>query len=136
MKFSELHARHTARASSCITAHGHFLPSHFLAVQAWFACIIVHVLQVGPNEQADEMARPASKGLTECRRRVLLEITRFWDEHGYSPSFDDLGEALEIGKNAVAGHLKALQARGYITWAPGKGRTIQVLKKAPAEAAT
>lgn len=76
-------------------------------------------------------------GLTDRQKLVLDFITRFIAEKGYGPTMREIGNGLGIGStNGVAGHLKALEKKGYleIPEAGGRGlaRSMKVLKQSPA----
>lgn len=55
--------------------------------------------------------------LTAKQIRLLLAIARFWDEHGYPPSFRDLMRLADISSTSVVGYnLEALHKRKLISY--------------------
>lgn len=65
------------------------------------------------------------KGLSPRQAAVLAYIERYIAEHGYSPSFKDIGGALGIrSTNGVNDHLRALQRKGYLRRGEQKSRAF------------
>jgi REP element-mobilizing transposase RayT len=70
-------------------------------------------------------ARP----LTDQQESVLAFVEQFSRERGFPPTLREIGDALGLPNiNAVRGHLAALEKKGYITRAPDKARSIQVVQ--------
>jgi len=67
--------------------------------------------------------------LTERQRAIYEFILRFRKENGCSPSIPEIQREFGIrSPNGVAGHLKALQAKGWIQRAGGRGsRRVDVV---------
>lgn len=67
---------------------------------------------------------------TSPTTRQLVVLRRIAEERrrrGHAPTIRELGDALGIrSTNGVADHLRALKRRGLVTWAPSKGRTLDV----------
>lgn len=81
----------------------------------------------------DTTEQPGRAALTENQRRVLNSLAAFWQERGYGPSLDDLRVRMGFeAKNGVRCHLEALRRKGWVTWEPGKPRTLHII---PAERA-
>lgn len=71
------------------------------------------------------------KSLTTRQKECLTAIKAIARVNGYPPSVREISEALGgISTNAVFGHLKALQAKGYIKRDTAVARSIQVLQPA------
>ena len=69
-----------------------------------------------------------AKPLTSQQRTVLTFVTGFAEEHGFPPTLREIGDAIGlVNVNAVRGHLAALEKKGYITKAPDKARSIQIV---------
>jgi REP element-mobilizing transposase RayT len=69
-------------------------------------------------------ARP----LTSQQQNVLTFVEDFLRGHGFPPTMREIGDAIGLANiNAVRGHLAALEKKGYITRAPDKARSIQVV---------
>ena len=69
-------------------------------------------------------ARP----LTDQQESVLTFVEEFSRDRGFPPTLREIGDALGLPNvNAVRGHLAALEKKGYITRAPDKARSIQVV---------
>jgi repressor LexA len=63
---------------------------------------------------------------TDRQTEVLEAIREHWTEWGFAPSVRDLMDMLNIrSPNGITCHLKALQAKGLVTWQPGLARTLR-----------
>ena len=70
-----------------------------------------------------------TRPLTEQQQTVLTFIGRFVQEHGFPPTLREIGDAIGlVNVTAVRGHLAALEKKGYITKAPDKARSIQLVR--------
>ena len=57
-----------------------------------------------------------------------MRIVGYTREHGFPPSFRELGEQMGIAStNGVNDHLRRLERKGYIERQPRQGRCIKVL---------
>jgi repressor LexA len=69
------------------------------------------------------MARP----LSSRQERILRFITQHIGEKGYPPTVREIGEAVDLrSSSTVHGHLKALQAAGYIQRESARTRAIRL----------
>lgn len=77
---------------------------------------------------------PAPTDLT-VRQLRILEFVRSWiQEHGYTPSVREIGEAVGlVSTSSVARQLQALERRGYLRRDPNRPRAVTVR---PAEGPT
>ena len=67
--------------------------------------------------------------LTRRQKQVLDYIVKFIDRHGYSPSFEELAEGLDITSVAtVHKHLETLQKKGFIRRGYNQSRSLEVLQ--------
>jgi repressor LexA len=65
---------------------------------------------------------------TDRQAEVLATIKRLIKERGYPPTVAELMAALDIASpTGVTCHLKALRAKGKLTWQDGKSRTLRLL---------
>ena len=72
------------------------------------------------------------KGLTTRQLGVLAFIIDYLDDKGYTPSMRDIADSLGgVSTNAVEGHLKSLEKKGYIACTPRIARSLRVLKGLP-----
>jgi repressor LexA len=72
-------------------------------------------------------------GLTPRQQEIYDHIVVFRCEHGCSPSIPELQRAFAIrSPNGVAGHLQALEAKGYIRRAERGSRQVEIVGEAPA----
>lgn len=63
------------------------------------------------------------------RQRILLFIQGYIAANGFPPSLMDIGTAVGLkSRSAIYKQCARLEERGYITMAPGKARTIRLLK--------
>lgn len=65
--------------------------------------------------------------LTERQAEVLGYIKRYIKTYGYAPTMRGIAERFDIGINAVAGHLRALEAKGYIKRSAEIARALVVV---------
>jgi SOS-response transcriptional repressor LexA len=71
--------------------------------------------------------------MTPKQRRTLDFVAAFIDEHGFSPTLDEI--AIELGlrsKSGVSRILEALQAQALIETTPGRARSIKIVPQYPA----
>ena len=67
--------------------------------------------------------------LTPRQHEALVFLAAYTKRTGYSPSFGEIAEALELAsKSNVHRLVKALEERGYIRRLPHRSRAIQILK--------
>jgi len=70
------------------------------------------------------MMNAVQTNLTESQQRVYDEISQFWDEHGYAPSYADLADRLSLSINAVVESVRRLQKKGYVFQYEGLARSL------------
>jgi hypothetical protein len=74
-------------------------------------------------------------GLTEQAARTLTFIQGFIDTHGWSPSFQEIADALAWkSKSNVHRILDILIHRGYLAKRPDANRSLVVLRRVPGSA--
>lgn len=61
------------------------------------------------------------------RRRVLVFVHEFIEEHGYSPTKQEIATHLGVEPKVAAKHVNRLVAEGHLTQGPGP-RTIRLTK--------
>ncbi|MFZ5918363.1 MAG: transcriptional repressor LexA [Chloroflexota bacterium] len=75
------------------------------------------------------------KPITPQQQRILDFLERYVRAHGYSPTYDEIRQALGLStKSLVSHHLKRLQAQGYLELRHNSPRSIHLL--GPRRAAT
>ena len=67
------------------------------------------------------------EGMTAQQRNIYLFINRFREEHGYSPSRNEIAESVNLHPSTVREHLAAMERKGYITWNERIPRSIAVV---------
>ena len=68
--------------------------------------------------------------LTRRQKEVLDFIADFIDENGYSPSYDEVAQALELASLAtVHKHIQALESRNYLRRSFNQSRSLEVVPK-------
>jgi len=73
-----------------------------------------------------------SKPLTNRQHKVLQYIDKHLQAKGFPPTLQEIGMAIGLTNvNAVRGHVLALEKKGYITKAPDRARSIQIIKPLP-----
>ncbi len=66
--------------------------------------------------------------LSKKQKDVLDFITNYIDVRGYSPSYSEIADALDLSsKSTVFKHIQSLTERGFIKNIPGKKRTLRVI---------
>jgi SOS-response transcriptional repressor LexA len=63
----------------------------------------------------------------EPRAKLLGALKAYWDEHGYSPSYDELSAITDIPKSTVVYHVNVLALQGRIRRQFGKQRTLVIV---------
>jgi repressor LexA len=69
-------------------------------------------------------------GLTSRQRAVLDFVSRWISIKGYSPSYQEIGDALDISRVAAHRLVHSLAERGAITLMPQRARSIAIRKDA------
>lgn len=65
--------------------------------------------------------------LTKRQKEVLDYIADFVDEHGYSPSYEELAQGLKLASLAtVHKHIEGLQARNYLRREFNQSRSLEI----------
>jgi len=76
-------------------------------------------------EKCPSCGRPMKKiGMTPAQVSVLAIIRTFIAKHGYSPSYDEIGEIRGNVKSVIYHHCQGLIARGHLQVVPGWKRTL------------
>lgn len=71
-------------------------------------------------------------GLTRRQHECLTFIGEYTDAHGYSPSYDEIKEALGLSnKSGVHRLVHGLHRRGFLALFNGQARSIVVLADLP-----
>jgi SOS-response transcriptional repressor LexA len=71
---------------------------------------------------------PERSGLSPSTRNAFAAIEAYIVSHGCSPSYDDIKRAMGIvSKGFVHRLVNDLVARGWITYTPGKKRSIAIV---------
>ena len=66
--------------------------------------------------------------LTKRQREILDYLTRYTDEHGYAPSFEEIASQFQYSSLAtVHEHLSNLERKGYIKRSYNESRAIEIL---------
>ncbi len=72
-----------------------------------------------------QLTGPAGWGLTPVQRTIIDFLAGHFRQHGRSPSLREIGEAAGLkSSSAVSYQVKALQAKGCLTYQPGIPRSI------------
>lgn len=65
--------------------------------------------------------------LTERQHKVLRFIERYLEEHGYAPTYEEIGEHIGAGLSTVYEHIGNLVAKGRLAKEHGRQRALRVL---------
>lgn len=67
--------------------------------------------------------RPRARDLTPERMEVFRALSRYWDQHGYSPSLRELARELSLrSPSTVWNHLECLERYGLVHRKPNAPR--------------
>ena len=67
------------------------------------------------------------QALTRRQSQVLEYIEEFIKRHRFSPTLNEIAQAFGlVSRGGAALHARNLKAKGWITWADGKQRTISL----------
>ncbi|MDD1534591.1 MULTISPECIES: LexA family protein [unclassified Bradyrhizobium] len=73
---------------------------------------------------------PIRIGLTKCQREMLEGIEAYIAQHNQPPSYREIANMFGFKSTGrVTEVLRALQERGWITFIPGRARSITVMEK-------
>ena len=62
--------------------------------------------------------------------QIIAAIARHCSEHGYGPTARELAEAVGYrSQGALHPRLQRLRDGGFITWQPGRARTLRVARE-------
>ena len=66
--------------------------------------------------------------LTRRQKQVLDFLVRFINQHGYSPSFEEIGASLDLSSLAtVHKHMQTLEKKGFIRRGYNQSRSVEVV---------
>lgn len=68
------------------------------------------------------------EGLPIRQSQVYEYIKEFRETYGYSPTYREIGDKLEMSLTTVAEHITTLTRKGYIRMLYSTGRTLSVVK--------
>jgi repressor LexA len=68
-------------------------------------------------------------GLTSQQQKIHQFIVRYQEEHGYSPSRNEIAEYMNLHPSTIREHLAAMERSGYVTWDERVFRSITVTKQ-------
>jgi len=65
--------------------------------------------------------------MTDRQRQIFDYISDVTTQQGYPTTVRDIANRFQFASpNGAVCHLKALRKKGWITWEPGKARTVRV----------
>ncbi len=66
--------------------------------------------------------------MTKRQKQVFDFILKFWEEHGYSPSYEDIAKGVGIAsKSNIHRLVYSLVNRGFLKNQPNKSRSLLVV---------
>tara|TARA_R100001443_G_scaffold39402_2_gene52718 strand:+ start:705 stop:905 length:201 start_codon:yes stop_codon:yes gene_type:complete len=66
--------------------------------------------------------------MTSTQKRTLDFIKEFWNDHGYSPSFQEISNHMQWKSKSTAHMMiKRLSERNEISYIPAKARSIKLV---------
>lgn len=73
---------------------------------------------------------PGVTAMSPRQAEALQWIIGYQDMHGYAPTVREIGDAMAIrSTNGVLEMLVMLARKGWLSWAPGRSRTLRVLHR-------
>jgi len=70
-----------------------------------------------------------SDTLTKRQKEILDFINDYTGEHGYAPSYREIGQNFGLTSSAtVAEHVQTLRSKGYLNYEEGEARSIEVVE--------
>jgi repressor LexA len=72
------------------------------------------------------IATATPQRLTDRQQQVLQWISCYLAEHQYGPTLQEIGHAHGWTPRGATCHLRALKAKGCITWTAGQARSIRL----------
>ena len=76
-----------------------------------------------PEPEPSSSRRPLTDAQSEILEFVRMTIKTLRSP----PTLREIAEAIGVTPSAVGDHLNRIRAKGYITWEPGKARTLRLL---------
>lgn len=67
--------------------------------------------------------------MTPRQLDALRASAKFIQEHGYSPTYTELGEILGLHKSGVFRLLKGLERQGFVTLELARQRSLRIIKQ-------
>jgi repressor LexA len=64
--------------------------------------------------------------MTRRQSEVLAFIKSFWKDAGYSPSYREIGSALNTSQSNAHDLVRQLEVKGYVSLIGGRHRSIQI----------
>lgn len=94
-----------------------------------------HLIKTRPGLAAEVArqinGRPMGGGLTKRQRDLLTYIRSYVGQHGFSPSFEEMKEALGLAsKSGVHRLVSALVERGYVKSMYARARSVELRRVA------
>jgi hypothetical protein len=90
-------------------------------------CVTVESSGVPGKGRAQAVGLVTGRGLTRMQAKALLFVCSFWQEHGFSPSFDEVREAMGLASKAGAFRLlHALVDREYLLIDRARARSMRL----------
>ena len=64
--------------------------------------------------------------MTRRQSEVLAFIKSFWKDAGYSPSYREIGSALNTSQSNAHGIVRQLELKGHVSLIDGRHRSIRI----------
>lgn len=71
--------------------------------------------------------KPKQLPLTKRQAQVLRWIERYMKKNHWAPTYREIADGQGVALNAVTGHLRALEKKGWIVRAANKERAMYVV---------
>jgi repressor LexA len=67
--------------------------------------------------------------MKDNQKIIISFVKEFIQKHGFSPSIREISESLGYDFSTINYRIKSLVNKGYLSFLPGKQRTLRVIKE-------
>jgi SOS-response transcriptional repressor LexA len=67
--------------------------------------------------------------MKDNQKIIISFVEEFIQKHGFSPSIREISESLGYDFSTINYRIKSLVNKGYLSFLPGKQRTLRVIKE-------
>lgn len=67
--------------------------------------------------------------LTAKQSEVYQFVKRYLERNGYAPTYREIGDGFGLSSGSISYYLRAIEARGLLTWNANESRSIKLTNK-------